>query len=46
MGRVSQIIKINGKRILPIDVEEIVAKTEGLENDFRNQDKKDPLGWA
>jgi phenylacetate-CoA ligase len=34
-GRVSQIIKIGGKNILPIDVEEVVAEFEGLENEFR-----------
>jgi phenylacetate-CoA ligase len=34
-GRVSQIIKIRGKNILPIDVEEIVAEFEDLENEFR-----------
>ena len=34
-GRVSQIIKIRGKNILPIDIEEIVAEFEDLENEFR-----------
>ena len=34
-GRVSHTIKINGKRILPIDVEEVLAKVEGVENEFR-----------
>jgi len=34
-GRVSQIIKIGERKILPIDVEEIVAKFENLENEFR-----------
>ena len=34
-GRVSQIIKIKGKKILPIDVEEVVAEFEDLENEFR-----------
>ena len=34
-GRSSQILKIGGKKILPIDVEEIVAKIDDLENEFR-----------
>jgi len=34
-GRVSQIMKIGGKRILPIDIEEVVAKVDGLDNEFR-----------
>lgn len=34
-GRVSQIIKVREKRILPIDIEEVVGKIEGLENEFR-----------
>ena len=34
-GRVSQIMKISGKRVLPIDVEEVVARFEDLENEFR-----------
>lgn len=34
-GRVSQIIRIAGEKILPIDIEEIVAKIEGLETEFR-----------
>jgi phenylacetate-CoA ligase len=34
-GRVSQIMKIGGKKILPIDVEEVVARFEDLENEFR-----------
>lgn len=34
-GRVSQIIKVKGRNILPIDVEEIVAEFEDLENEFR-----------
>lgn len=34
-GRVSQIMKIGGRKILPIDVEEVVAKFEDLENEFR-----------
>jgi phenylacetate-CoA ligase len=34
-GRVSQIIKISGRNILPIDVEEVVAEFEDLENEFR-----------
>ncbi len=34
-GRVSQIMKIGGRKILPIDVEEVVARFEDLENEFR-----------
>jgi phenylacetate-CoA ligase len=34
-GRVSHRIKVGGKNILPIDVEEVVAGFEGLENEFR-----------
>jgi phenylacetate-CoA ligase len=34
-GRVSQIIKVKGRNILPIDVEEIIAQFEDLENEFR-----------
>ncbi len=34
-GRVSQRISIGGKKILPIDVEEIVAGFDDLENEFR-----------
>jgi phenylacetate-CoA ligase len=34
-GRVSQILRISGKRILPIDVEEVIAKNEELESEFR-----------
>jgi len=34
-GRVSQRISIGGKKILPIDVEEIVARFDDLENEFR-----------
>jgi len=34
-GRVSQRISIGGKKILPIDVEEVVARFDELENEFR-----------
>jgi phenylacetate-CoA ligase len=34
-GRVSQIIKVKGRNILPIDVEEITAEFDDLENEFR-----------
>jgi len=34
-GRVSQIIKIKGKKILPIDVEEVVASTPGLGEEYQ-----------
>jgi phenylacetate-CoA ligase len=34
-GRVSQIMKIGGRKLLPIDVEEVVARFEDLENEFR-----------
>ena len=34
-GRVSQRISIGGKKILPIDVEEVVARFDDLENEFR-----------
>ena len=34
-GRVSQRISIGGKKILPIDVEEVVAGFDDLENEFR-----------
>ena len=34
-GRVSQLMKIGEKKILPIDVEEVIAKIEGLEGEFR-----------
>ncbi|NWG04438.1 MAG: AMP-binding protein [Syntrophaceae bacterium] len=34
-GRVSQIVNIRGKNILPIDVEEVIAGFEDLENEFR-----------
>ncbi|MFH2012767.1 MAG: AMP-binding protein [Pseudomonadota bacterium] len=34
-GRVSQLIKIGEKEILPIDVEEVIAKIEGLGGEFR-----------
>ena len=34
-GRVSQRINIGEKKILPIDVEEIVARFDALENEFR-----------
>ncbi|MDY7030392.1 MAG: AMP-binding protein [Thermodesulfobacteriota bacterium] len=34
-GRVSQLMKIGDKKILPIDVEEVIAKVEGLEGEFR-----------
>lgn len=34
-GRVSQRINISGRNILPIDVEEIVARFDELENEFR-----------
>ena len=34
-GRVSQIINIGGKRILPIDIEEIIATIDELESEFR-----------
>jgi phenylacetate-CoA ligase len=34
-GRVAHIINIGGKRIMPIDVEEIVASTSGLGDDYQ-----------
>lgn len=34
-GRVSQIIKVGGKRILPMDIEEIVAITPGLGDEYQ-----------
>lgn len=34
-GRVSQFIKVGGKRILPIDIEEIVAITPGLGDEYQ-----------
>jgi len=34
-GRVSHLIKIGEKKILPIDVEEVISKIEGLEDEFR-----------
>jgi phenylacetate-CoA ligase len=34
-GRVSQFIRVNGKRILPMDVEEIVAVTPGLGDEYQ-----------
>lgn len=33
-GRVSQIMRVDGKKVMPIDVEEIVAKTEGLGDQY------------
>ena len=33
-GRVSQIIKVGDKKVLPLDVEEIVASTDGLADDY------------
>lgn len=34
-GRVAHIINVRGKRIMPIDVEEIVASTSGLGDDYQ-----------
>jgi phenylacetate-CoA ligase len=34
-GRVSQFIKVNGKRILPMDIEEMVAVTPGLGDEYQ-----------
>jgi phenylacetate-CoA ligase len=34
-GRVSQFIKVNGKRILPMDIEEVVALTPGLGDEYQ-----------
>ena len=34
-GRVGQIMKINGKKILPIDIEEVVASTDGLGEEYQ-----------
>jgi len=34
-GRASQIMRVNGKKVMPIDVEEIVAKTEGLSDQYQ-----------
>jgi phenylacetate-CoA ligase len=34
-GRVSQFIKVGGKRILPMDIEEVVAITSGLGNEYQ-----------
>jgi phenylacetate-CoA ligase len=34
-GRVSQFIKVSGKRILPMDIEEIVAVTPGLGDEYQ-----------
>ena len=34
-GRVAHIIKIGGKRIMPIDVEEVVASTSGLGDNYQ-----------
>ena len=34
-GRVSQFIKVRGRRILPIDVEEVVAITPGLGDEYQ-----------
>ncbi|MFH2013114.1 MAG: AMP-binding protein [Pseudomonadota bacterium] len=34
-GRVSQLMKIGEKEVLPIDVEEVIAKIEELEDEFR-----------
>lgn len=34
-GRASQMIMIKGKKIMPIDVEEVVASTEGLTNEYQ-----------
>jgi phenylacetate-CoA ligase len=34
-GRVSQFIKVGGKRILPMDIEEIVAITPGLGDEYQ-----------
>lgn len=34
-GRASQIMRVNGKKVMPIDVEEIVAKTKGLGDQYQ-----------
>lgn len=34
-GRAAHIIKVSGKKILPIDIEEVVAKTEGLGDQYQ-----------
>jgi phenylacetate-CoA ligase len=34
-GRVSQLIKVSGKRILPMDIEEAVATTSGLGDEYQ-----------
>jgi phenylacetate-CoA ligase len=34
-GRVSQFIKVSGRRILPMDVEEVVALTPGLGDEYQ-----------
>jgi phenylacetate-CoA ligase len=34
-GRVAHIIKVSGKKIMPIDVEEVVASTPGLGDDYQ-----------
>ncbi len=34
-GRVAHIIKVDGKKIMPIDVEEVVANTLGLADDYQ-----------
>jgi len=34
-GRVSQFIKVKGKRILPMDIEEVVAITSGLGDEYQ-----------
>ena len=34
-GRISQIIKVKDKKVMPIDVEEIMARTEGLAENYQ-----------
>jgi phenylacetate-CoA ligase len=34
-GRVAHVIKVSGKKIMPIDVEEVVASTPGLTDDYQ-----------
>jgi len=34
-GRISQIVKIAGKKVMPLDIEEVMASTEGLAENYQ-----------
>jgi len=34
-GRISQIVNVKGKKILPLDIEEVMASTEGLADNYQ-----------